>query len=159
MAVGLRQIPIGFLAYNEIDTKVLEVNFNMKSNIITLHVPSSIDREEYVLRLHELSNKLQQIAAMFHKDPRVALADLTYLVVSNDIMSTIHVADSHVGPMQIKESIGVDTYVLELGELSVQLQQVAELAGDGARSVLADLTYIAVCDDIMSTVESMEGIE
>lgn len=64
----------------------------MSAKIIHLH--NQNQRDEYMTRLRTLSQSLQELAEDFRVTPREALADLTYVVVGDDIMTAIQSQDS-----------------------------------------------------------------
>lgn len=126
----------------------------MESKIIKFPTSGSTDRADYILRLRELSQQLQAIACGFKKDARVVLADLTYLIVWDDIMDTMQSDDSVTERLREVTTERADSYLQGICNSCGALQQVALFFSEEVRSVLADLTYIVVGDDILSTVEA-----
>lgn len=60
-----------------------------ESKVIHLSFGNDAGRDAYVKRLKEVCAELQSIAGEFNATQREILADLTYVVVGDDIMSTI----------------------------------------------------------------------
>jgi len=65
----------------------------MASKVISLHFPEEKERDAYIERLKGVASELQEIAEHFGEPLRSVQADLTYIVIGDDIMSTIQSMD------------------------------------------------------------------